>query len=90
MHDTFLLERIYEEMKRLCYKNSIIKLKMVVVGVNKDSHIDQNEFRSFLNERDDSIIGEWTEILIKKEEIEDNTAIIYSLIGDRNEDDAAE
>lgn len=90
MHDTFLLERIYEEMKRLCYKNSIIKLEMVVVGVNKDSHIDQNEFRSFLNERDDSIIGEWTEILIKKEEIEDNTAIIYSLIGDRNEDDAAE
>lgn len=90
MHDTFLMERIYEEMKRLCHKNNIIKLELVVIGVNKDSHIDEEEMHYFLEERYDSIIGLWTDILIKKEEIEDNTAIIYSLIGEKNEHEIVE
>lgn len=90
MHDTFLMERIYEEMKRLCCKNNITKLELLVIGVNKESHLDEDEFYSYLNEKNDSIIGEWTEILIKKEEIEENTAIIYSLIGERNENETVE
>lgn len=90
MHDTFLMERIYEEMKRLCRKNNITKLELLVIGVNKESHLDRDEFYSYLDEKNDSIIGEWTEVLIKKEEIEENTAIIYSLIGERNENETVE
>ena len=85
MHDTFLMERLYEEIKKLCCKNNIIKLEFLVIGVSKDSHMDEGEFRSYLEERNDSIIGEWTEMIVKKEEIQDNTAIIYSLVGEKNE-----
>lgn len=90
MHDTYLIECIYEEIKKLCHKNNITKLELVVIGVNKDSHMDEEEMRCFLEERYDSIIGKWTDILIKKEEIEDNTAIIYSLIGEKNEHEIVE
>ena len=85
MHDTFLIKSIYEELKKLCDKYYIIRLDRVVMEVNTDSHIDEEEFCEYLRDQNDPIIGEWTKAVIRKENIEENTAIIYALEGKKND-----
>jgi len=85
MHDTFLIRGIYEELKKLCDMYDIIRLNRVVMEVNTNSHIDEEEFSEFLIEQNDPIIGMWTMLDIRKEDIEENTAIIYVLEGKKND-----
>ncbi|MCQ1529601.1 hypothetical protein [Lutispora saccharofermentans] len=85
MHDTFLIKGIYEELIKICDKYDIIRLDRVVMEVSRNSHIDEEEFIEFLKEQNDSIMGEWTTADIRKEDIEENTAIIYVLEGKRND-----
>lgn len=85
MHDTFLIKSLYEELRKICSKYDIIRLDRVVMEVSKNSHIDEEEFIEFLKEQNDPIMGEWTLADIRKEDIEENTAIIYVLAGKRND-----
>lgn len=48
MHDTFLTERIYETLLKLCQENKLIKLYKVNLAVNTDSHISENSLRELL------------------------------------------
>lgn len=85
MHDIFLINGIYEELRKICDKYDIVRLDRVVMEVNRNSHIDEEDFHDFLLEQNDPIIGNWTRIEIERADIEENTAIIYVLEGKRNE-----
>ena len=51
MHDTFLNQRIYEALLKLCQENKIIKLNKIKLAVNTDSHISENSLREYFSER---------------------------------------
>lgn len=82
MHDTFLNERIYDALLKLCRENKMIKLNKVNIAVNIDSHISENSLREQFSERNNNILGDWTEITIEKQDVGKLNAIINSIEGE--------
>lgn len=82
MHDTFLNERIYEALLKLCQENKILKLNKVNIAVNIDSHISENSLREHFSERNNNLLGEWTEIIVEKQDVGKLNAIIKTIEGE--------
>jgi Zn finger protein HypA/HybF involved in hydrogenase expression len=83
MHDTFLNQNLYESMIDLCRENSIAKILNLTITVHTNSHISENSIREQFSERKNELIGDWTNILVRKGEIEPLTAIIDSIDGEK-------
>lgn len=86
MHDTFLNERIYEALLKLCQENKILKLNKVNLAVNTDSHISENSLREHFSERNNDLLGEWTEIIIEKQDVGKLNAVIKSIEGESTDE----
>lgn len=82
MHDTFLNERIYEALLKLCQENKILKLNKVNIAVNIDSHISENSLREHFSERNNNLLGEWTEIIVEKQDVGKLNAVIKTIEGE--------
>lgn len=55
MHDTHLIEKIYESITDICRKNSIIKVNDLHIEVDEGSHITDLLLRGHLRDRDSSL-----------------------------------
>lgn len=82
MHDTHLIEKIYQYIVTLCRQNGIVKVNEVEVEVDEDSHIEGPHLLSHLKERDSVMFGDWTVIHVKHKPYEKLTAVIKSINGD--------
>lgn len=82
MHDTFLLKGISDNLIILCNTNNITKVRKLHIITNLNSHINRNNLYEHLKEQNRDLIGEWTDILVEREEIENLTAVIESIEGD--------
>jgi hypothetical protein len=82
MHDTFLNERIYEALSKMCSENKINKLNKICLTVNIDSHISDNSIREHFSERNNNLLGDWTEIIVERQDVGKLNAIIESIEGD--------
>lgn len=85
MHDTILLSKISEELKNICTANNIIKVKAFTVIVNHRSHVNEVNLYDHLQHAYGDLVGEWTEINVQKEDIQDQTAILKSIEGEQDE-----
>lgn len=86
MHDTFLNERIYEALLKLCRENKIVKLNKVNVTVNTDSHISQIRLREHFIERNSNLLGDFTEFIVEKQDIGKLNAVINSIEGEYSDE----
>ena len=86
MHDTFLNERIYEALLKLCQENRILKLNKVNIAVNIDSHISENSLREHFSERNNNLLGNWTEIIVEKQDVGKLNAVIKSIEGESSDE----
>jgi Zn finger protein HypA/HybF involved in hydrogenase expression len=82
MHDTILLERISQALGGLCKENNILKVDQIFVGVSVNSHVNSENLKVHLQEHNAPIVGEWTDVSVRTEDIEDQSAVIHSLKGD--------
>lgn len=82
MHDTFIKERIYEALSKLCQENKILKINIVNIAVNIDSHISETSLREHFSERSSNLLGEWTDIIVEKRDVGKLNAIINSIEGE--------
>ncbi len=82
MHDTFLNQNLYEAIVEICGENSIAKIFNLTITVHTDSHISEDSLREHFSERNNMLIGDWTNILINKQEIEPLTAVIDEIEGE--------
>lgn len=86
MHDTFLNERIYEELLKICNENKILKINKIHIEVNKDSHVFEDSVRQLLRERSNNLIDDLTEIIVEKLDVGKLNAIIKSIEGEASDD----
>ena len=86
MHDTFLNERIYDELLKICRENKILKLNKISLTVNTDSHISEKSLREHFSERNNKVLGDWTKIIVKKQNVGKLNAIIKSVEGETMND----
>ncbi|BCN31246.1 hypothetical protein [Anaeromicropila herbilytica] len=82
MHDTILLQKITDELERLCENNKIEKVKKVSITVNEHSHVNRENLYEHLVEMNQNFFGPWTEIIINKQDIKEQTAILESIEGE--------
>ena len=83
MHDTFLLKRISDNLIILCNTNNITKVRKLHIITSLNSHINKNNLYEHLKEQNGDLIGEWSNIIVEREDIENLTAVIESVEGDR-------
>ncbi len=81
MHDTHLIEKIYEAISELCRINSIIKVIALDIEVDEGSHIDAALLREHLTDRDGSLFGDWTDVHVIYRHFEKLTAVITNIDG---------
>ena len=85
MHDTILLNKISEAVKKVCEASNIIKVNKLAVVVNHRSHVNDQNLYEHLHCEHGDLIGLWTEIKIEKDNIQDQTAILHSIQGEKSE-----
>lgn len=83
MHDTFLNQNLYESIIDLCKENAIAKILDLTITVHTNSHISEDSIREYFSERKNALIGDWTNIMVRKQEIEPLTAIIDRIDGEK-------
>lgn len=82
MHDTFLLKRISDNLIILCNTNKITKVRKLHIITSPNSHINEESLYEHLKEQNAELIGEWTNIIVERQDIENLTAVIESVEGD--------
>ena len=81
MHDTHLIEKIYQSIMTLCKQNAIVKINQISIEVDESSHIEGPHLLSHLIDRDSTMFGDWTVITLTHKPYERLTAIIQSIDG---------
>lgn len=82
MHDTFLNQNLYEAIVEICGENSIAKIFVLTITVHTDSHISEDSIREYFSERENMLVGDWTNIQVLRREIEPLTAVIDEIEGE--------
>ena len=86
MHDSVLFEKTYQTVCALCESHSIKKVNEIKMAVSMDSHVDGPHMLNYFMERDNTLFGEWTNVIVEKRDIEKLTAIVESIDGDEDND----
>jgi len=82
MHDTFLLKRLSEELGVLCEANRLSRVTGLRVVTSLNSHVGHDSLYEQLSMDHSKEVGEWTDIIVEKREIDDLTAVIESVEGE--------
>lgn len=82
MHDTHLIEKIYQSISVLCRESGIVKVSEVAIEVDEGSHIEGPHLLSHLMDRDGAMFGPWTAVHVEQKPYEALTAVIRSIHGD--------
>ncbi|MEY8352284.1 hypothetical protein AALB39_02895 [Lachnospiraceae bacterium 54-53] len=83
MHDTFLNQNLYESITDLCKDSFISKILNLRISVHRNSHICEESLRDYFADRKSGLIGDWTNILVLKQEMEPLTATIEQIDGEK-------
>lgn len=82
MHDTQLIEKIYQAVVALCRESGITKVNELVIEVDEGCHTNEEHLLSHLSERDSMMFGDWTIVHVEYRPFEKLTAIIKRIDGD--------
>lgn len=86
MHDTHLIEKIYQSILALCAQNGISKVNELELEVDEGSHLDSPHLLSHLMDRDSAMFGGWTTVHVAHKPYEKLTAVIKHIDGDDGEE----
>lgn len=86
MHDIYLLNKISKSLKEISEKSNIRIITQLTIIVNFNSHINENNLQEHLMENNKDLLAECFKAIVQREDIEDQTAIIHSIQGERVED----
>ena len=82
MHDTFLMERIYESLVNLCKKNNIGRVNKITVTADTKSHINENSLLEYFCTKNPELTENLTKVTIEKKDVGNLMAIIEKIEGE--------
>jgi Zn finger protein HypA/HybF involved in hydrogenase expression len=86
MHDTHLIEKIYESIAEICRRNAIVRVNDLHIEVDEGSHITEPLLLEHLKDRDGTLFGTWTDVHVDYQPFEKLTAVITGIDGDSSND----
>lgn len=84
MHDTFLNKNLYESILNICSKHKINKIRKLKITVHTHSHITESSIRDYFKINKKELVGDFTYIIVQREEIEPLTATIEEIDGEKS------
>lgn len=75
---------IYEAVLDLCRQYSITKLTELIISVHKDSQITKESLLEQFASKNSNIVGDWTQIVVERNQPEKFKAKIEHIYGERN------
>lgn len=82
MHDTHMIEKLYQSVVRLCSQHSIVKVNRLRVEVDEGSHLDGAHLLAHLTQRDSTLFSTETQVELVQKPYDHLTAIITDIDGD--------
>lgn len=82
MHDTFLLTKISKSLNMICEQSKIRKINRLTVIVSNSSHVNEENLREHLQQNNANLLDNNFRIKVKREDIEEQTAIIQNIQGE--------
>lgn len=82
MHDSYLITRIIDSVDKMCKDNKISRLDKLALTINNDSHINEIELLDELNHHLENVITKDAKLDIKRDNIEEQTAVITHIEGE--------
>ena len=82
MHDTYLLNKISQTLKEISEEHKIKRIDQLAIVVNHNSHINEESLKEHLELHNKEVIADELQIEIERDDIEDQTAIIYNIQGE--------
>jgi Zn finger protein HypA/HybF involved in hydrogenase expression len=86
VHDTILLNKISNAVTQVCTANKIKRINRLAVVVNHRSHVNEKNLYEQLRAVSGDLVGEWTELKIERDDLEDQIAILHSIQGEQSEE----
>ncbi len=86
MHDTYLLNKISKTLNEICEKSNIRIITQLTIVVSCNSHVNENNLKEYLKENNEDLLADGFNIIVQREDIENQTAIIHSIKGETFED----
>lgn len=81
MKDSVLIKKICDEVKNLCNIHHYTKVMKLELSVNYNSLVDNQNLYKNLRSTSKKIFGPWTEIIISRDDIQEQTAILHNVEG---------
>lgn len=86
MHDTILLNKISDSLTNLCRAHKIKKIKKLSIIVDNNSHVNSDNLHEHLCNVNGNLAGEWTEVIVEKDNLDSQVAILHSIEGEKAEE----
>jgi hypothetical protein len=83
MHDTILFDKISAAVSQICSASNIKKVNKLAVVVSYNSPVDENNLKEHLQNTNSNLVGQWTKILVERDDILEQSAILHSILGDQ-------
>ncbi|MBU5593060.1 hypothetical protein KQI89_15015 [Clostridium sp. MSJ-4] len=83
MHDSFLMQNISKEIKEICSKNNLKAVSMIEISVAPSSHLTEENLLDHLKDLNGDFVDENTKIKVNYEAIDDLTAVIKRVEGEK-------
>ena len=84
MKENLVLDNVSKALMEICTKNNFHKIEKLEIIVDNSSDLTRQELYDYLEIHNASVIGDWTEISLKREDIGGLTAIIHNLQGEQS------
>ena len=82
MHDTLLIEKVYQSIAALCAQNGIVKVRALNIEVDMSSHITGDHLLEHLIYRDKRMFDNNTAVTLTQKPFQKLTAVITGIEGD--------
>lgn len=81
MQDTVLLNKISNSLRELCRSHKIKRIEKLSIIVDKNSNVNSSDLYEYLRGYNRDLVGEWTSIIVEKEQLDREVAILHSIEG---------
>ena len=83
MQDKQLIKKIGDEVEVLCGMIGYKRLTKLAVTVNYKSHVNETNLLKYLQHKDKKVFGAWTQLQVSLDDIQEKTAIIHNIEGEK-------
>lgn len=83
MHDSFLMQNISCGIKKICDENNLTRVDIIEISFGHQSHITEKHLLEHLLDLNKDVLHENTQVKVSYEDMDELTAVIKKIQGEK-------